>query len=221
MPEVKICGLTRPEDASVAASAGATYGGVILAPGGKRSVDAARAAEIFAGLPLRRVGVFVNADPDELRRSARSASLDVVQLHGDEDPEYVRRLRKDAAWRVWKAVRPRSGDEFAEAVVRFGTMVDGILVDAWSPDARGGTGHRFPWEEVARFLDRLPSELQLIVAGGLHPGNVREAAETLRPSVLDVSSGVETAPGLKDPEAVRSFVAAARAAVSDPSPGGA
>lgn len=214
-PRVKICGLTRREDAVHAAAAGAEFGGVILAPGGKRTISPERAAALFEGIRLRRVGVFVNPSLESLVREARVAGLDVVQLHGDEDADFVRAVRGEGDWTVWKALRPRSGEEFAAEAERFAPLVDGLLLDGWSAEARGGTGHRFPWEEVARFRDRLPPGVGLIAAGGLDASNVARAVGLLRPAVVDVSSGVETAPGLKDSAAVAAFVAAALATGSD------
>jgi phosphoribosylanthranilate isomerase len=209
LPEVKICGLTRREDAETAVLAGASYLGVILAPGGRRTVSADRASEVTGGLAARRVGVFVDADRDTLVRAAEAAGLDVLQLHGAETPDLASDLRA-AGWTVWKAVRPRDGDEFAEAARTWSGAVDALLLDGWSPDAAGGTGARFPWAEVAALRDALSAGTRLVVAGGLRPGNVAEAVRLLGPDVVDVSSGVESAPGIKDADAVRSFVAAAR-----------
>lgn len=206
---VKICGLTRREDAQLAAAAGAAHGGVILAAGGKRSVTPQHAAGLFDGLPLSRVGIFVDAPLDQIRRAADAAGLHVLQLHGSESPDLVRSLRAEGRWRVWKAVRPRSAAEMLEAVERFGSELDGLLLDGWSAAAPGGTGARFPWEEVAGHRDQLPAGVELIAAGGLHASNVARAIELLRPSVVDVSSGVESAPGVKDPHAIPAFVAAA------------
>lgn len=214
-PGVKICGLTRPEDAALVAAAGAAYGGVILAPGGKRSISAARAAELFEGLALRRVGVFVDAPVEELVRAAADAGLDVVQLHGDETPAYVRELRGRGGWEVWKAVRPRNASEFTEYVQQYADLVDGLLVDGWSESARGGTGARFAWAEVAPYRDLVPPHVALIVAGGLDADNLARAVELLRPTLVDVSSGVERAPGIKDPARIRAFVDGA-AVLSEP-----
>jgi len=209
-PAVKVCGLMRPGDAEVAVEAGARYLGAILAPGGKRTVTAEAAAVIFGDLPAKRAGVFVNATAGELRRAAATARLDVLQLHGDEPPELAAALRGEG-YTVWKAVRPRDGDEFAAAAVRYGDAVDALLLDGYSADARGGTGTAFPWHEVAARLDVMPPGVALVAAGGLRPANVAEAASILRPAIVDVSSGVESSPGVKDPDAVRAFVAAVRA----------
>ena len=208
-PRVKVCGLTRHQDAEAAVEAGAVYLGVILAPGGKRTVTADAARAIFGGLQAGRVGVFVDAGADELRAAAARAGLDVLQLHGDEPPELAAAMRA-AGFEVWKALRPRTGEEFAAEAARYADSVDAILLDGWSPDARGGTGARFPWAEVAAHRSALPEGVRLIAAGGLRPDNVAEAASILRPDVVDVSSGVETAPGVKDPALVRGFLAAVR-----------
>lgn len=208
-PRVKICGLTRRPDAEAAVAAGADFLGVILAPGGKRTVTPEHAGSVLAALPATRVGVFVDAPAGELEEAAVTARLDVIQLHGDETPETAGRLR-EAGWTVWKALRPRDGAEFAAGVARWAGAVDALLLDGWSPHAMGGTGERFPWPEVAALRGRVPEGLALVVAGGLRPENVAEAAALLRPDVVDVSSGVETAPGIKDVDAVRAFVAAAR-----------
>jgi phosphoribosylanthranilate isomerase len=211
-PAIKICGITRRSDAEAVARSGAMYVGAILAPGGKRSVSPAVAAALFADLPLGRVGVFVDADVDTLREQAEGAALDVLQLHGDETPALVRDIRAWGAWRVWKAVRVRTPDLLDRAIDDYAAHVDGILLDGWSPDAHGGTGAVFDWEALARHGARLPPTVRLIVAGGLNAANVGRAIELLRPSVVDVSSGVETSPGVKDPPAVSEFVAAVRRA---------
>jgi phosphoribosylanthranilate isomerase len=208
-PAVKVCGLTRHQDAEAAAAAGARYLGAILAPGYRRTVTPEAAAVIFEGLSAHRAGVFVNATAAELRQAARVARLDVLQLHGDEPPELGAALRAEG-FTVWKAVRPRSGDELADAVVRYAGSVDALLLDGYSTEARGGTGTSFPWREMAARLDALPPELLLVAAGGLRPDNVAEAAAILRPAIVDVSSGVEASPGIKDAAAIRAFVAAVR-----------
>jgi phosphoribosylanthranilate isomerase len=217
-PRVKVCGLVRRPDAELVAASGAHYGGVILAPGGRRSISAGAAAALFADLPIRRVGVFVDADPAELRCAAEIAALEVIQLHGLETPAQATDLREEGRWEVWKAVRPRSAEEFLSALDRYGDAVDGILLDGWSAAAAGGTGSRFPWEAVADYRDRVPAGLRLIIAGGLAPANVAAAIALLRPSVVDVSSGVETAPGMKDPVAVPAFISAVREAAMDTFP---
>jgi phosphoribosylanthranilate isomerase len=206
-PAVKVCGLMRTQDAEIAVAAGAGYLGVILAPGGKRTVTAARASVILGGLPARRVGVFVDADERTLLQAAAEAGLHVLQLHGDEPPELADRMRA-AGYEVWKAVRVREAADVVRAAARYAGSVDALLLDGYSTAAHGGTGTSFPWEEVALVRDTLPPGLRLIAAGGLRPGNVARAARLLRPDAVDVSSGVETGPGVKDADAVRAFVQA-------------
>jgi phosphoribosylanthranilate isomerase len=157
----------------------------------------------------RRVGVFVDGDEDALLAAARTAGVDVLQLHGEETPERADRLRREG-YEVWKAVRARGGDDVSAALARYAGSVDALLVDGYSPDSAGGTGTRFPWDEVAARLAGRSGELRIVAAGGLRPENVAQAAAILRPDAVDVSSGVERAPGEKDPEAVRAFVRAVR-----------
>jgi phosphoribosylanthranilate isomerase len=212
-PAVKVCGLTRAQDAQAAVAAGAAYLGVILAPGSPRTLTPGEAARVLGEAGATRVGVFVNATAAELRQAAREARLQVLQLHGDEPPELAGKLRAEG-YRVWKALRPRGGAGLGELAAPFAGRVDALLLDGWSAHARGGTGTAFPWEEVAARLGELP-EAELVVAGGLDPANVARAARLLRPAVLDVSSGVESAPGVKDPAALAAFCAEVRSLAGD------
>jgi phosphoribosylanthranilate isomerase len=207
--EVKICGLGRPEDARVAEEAGADYLGVVFAPSPRQRSEG-EARRIWRDTSARRVGVFVNAQEEELLGQARRLGLSVVQLHGAEDPEYCRRVSRSGGWQTWKAVRLRAGQDIGPIVVSYAPVVDGLLLEGWSPSGRGGVGARFDWSVAARAKDAWPEGLRLILAGGLGPANVAEAIERVRPEIVDVSSGVELAPGLKDPDAVRSFVEAVR-----------
>ena len=213
-PQVKICGLTLRADAERAAAGGAAYGGAILAPGGKRSITPAAAAELFADLSLVRVGVFVDAPLEEMLRAAEIARLDVLQLHGAESPALARSLREAGSWTVWKSIRLRDPEELGRAVDDYADAIDGLHLEGWSPLAPGGTGTSFDWDALATRRERIPDSLSLIVAGGLSPANVGRAAALLRPTVVDVSSGVELSPGVKDPAAVTAFIAAARGALS-------
>lgn len=209
-PAVKVCGLTRLRDAEVAVEAGADYLGAILAPGYRRSVTAGAAGVMFRSLQARTVGVFVDGDEDALLAAAAEARLHVVQLHGDETPEMADRVRR-AGYEVWKAVRVRHADDAADALRRYAGAVDALLLDGYDPAAAGGTGTRFDWGAVAARLGGRPEGIRLVAAGGLRPGNVAVAALTLRPDAVDVSSGVESAPGIKDATEIRRFVRAVRA----------
>ncbi len=211
---VKICGLTRPGDAGAAAEAGADYLGVILSVGFGRSVEA-QVARTFRppGGPVL-VGVVVDETPAGAAALAERAGADVLQLHGDEAPEVLAALRERGPWRLWKAVRPRSSGDLLAALERYGGVADALLVDGWHPDLRGGAGARFPWSVLEEVRGRFPAHLEVVAAGGLNPDNVADAVRRLAPHVVDVSSGVEVAPGRKDPQKVRAFVAAARRAAA-------
>ncbi|HEX6306700.1 MAG TPA: phosphoribosylanthranilate isomerase [Longimicrobiales bacterium] len=209
MVEVKICGVCRPEDARSAAAAGATYIGVILAPGRARTRSHVEAGAILDAGGVRRVGVFVDEAPESVSAAARALDLDVVQLHGAERVDAIERIRASFSGEVWKAVRVRhAGDIAADAAV-YGTGVDALLLDGWSAAGHGGIGARFDWEGIAR-SHAVPMGVRIVVAGGLTPENVADAVRLLRPAVVDVSSGVELSPGCKSPDRVRAFVAAAR-----------
>jgi phosphoribosylanthranilate isomerase len=215
MPGVKICGLTRAVDAEAAARVGATFGGIVFAPG-MRTVPVHDAARILTGGSLAGVGVFVNESVEGVVQAARLASLQVVQLHGDESTAYISQIRKSWDGTIWKALRPRGAGDFLEGLDRYGSHVDGLLLDGWSPDARGGTGARFPWEELAAVRHTVPSDISFIVAGGLTPANVSTAIRQLQPDLVDVSSGVEISPGIKDPHAIERFIAAVREHINLP-----
>ncbi len=207
----KICGVATARDARVVRAAGADYMGVILSPGYGRSVDPSRAGEIYRAGPRARVGVFVDAGVDRVLAAAAELELDVIQLAGRESPAHVRRIGAAGPWSVWKTVRAGGASPVARQAAAYGTVADGVLVDAWDPARPGGTGRAFAWTGVGAEVRRAVGPAVLFVAaGGMSPTNARAAVETLRPDVLDVSSGVESGPGAKDPAAVRAFVAAVR-----------
>jgi len=210
---VKVCGITSLEDARVAVEAGADALGFVFWQMSPRKVDPVRAAAIARELPpfVLRVGVFVDSSRDEMARIADAVGLDLLQLHGDEPPEALAALPR----RVIKAVRVGKGFASDEAM-RFAGHAAGLLVDTRLPGETqlpGGTGVPFDWTLVKGLAERLPF---LVLAGGLGPANVAAAVRAVRPHAVDVSSGVETLPGRKDPALVRAFVQAARAAESEP-----
>ncbi len=186
---VKVCGLTRPGDAASAYRCGASFGGLIFAAKSPRVVTSAQAKTIRAGAPLDWVGVFVNAKEVEVATLASRLSLKSVQLHGDETPDYIDRLRpalpEDCA--VWKALKV--GDEVP---LLDGTGADRVLLDTASKTARGGTGKRFDWSLLSgRDLTRV------ILSGGLSPASAK-GADAVGAAMLDVNSGIERTPGIKD-----------------------
>jgi phosphoribosylanthranilate isomerase len=198
--------MTRAEDAREAASLGAAFVGVIFA-GGPRNLTIDRAAEVLGGLPgsVRRVGVFASAE-GEIAQQAAELGLDAVQLHGEYDSAGIARLRRRFQGEVWGVVRIAETRLPLYAAELF-EMVDGVLLDAKVPGQLGGTGVTLPWRELIDQIRPLRerSRARLILAGGLSPENVVDAIRLLRPHVVDVSSGVETAPGIKDHARMRAF----------------
>jgi phosphoribosylanthranilate isomerase len=210
-PRVKICGITRPEDAAEAVAAGADALGFVFVPGTPRCVPVELAARIVAGLPpfVSCTGLFVDAPLERILEVVAAARLDTVQLHGAEAPALAAALKSRV--RVIKAFRVR-GPESLASLEAYLPAAEAFLLDAHVPGAHGGTGARFDWElavEARRFGKAL------ILAGGLNPGNVAEAVKRVRPYALDVSSGVESSPGVKDPARLRAFVAAARSSTEE------
>ncbi len=203
MVKVKVCGITNLGDARVAADAGADAIGLVFAESPRR-VSVERAKEIAAALPqdVLKVGVFVDAGPEEVLRIAREVGLDYAQLHGDEPPEAVAEIRGVGVG-VMKALRVRNAEALA-VIEQYGA--DLFLLDAWSAKARGGTGVRFDWELAKSLIGRD----NIVVSGGLDPENVREAIEYFEPYGVDASSSLEERPGKKSGERVRRFVGAAK-----------
>jgi phosphoribosylanthranilate isomerase len=202
---VKFCGLRRPEDAAAAARFGAFYVGVIFA-GGPRQVsvqDARRVLEPTRGV-ARAVGVFGDASADTIARVVNEAGLDVVQLSADPDVAMIDAMRLATDAEVWATVRcgamlpPTAADLFVCAdAVHLDARVEGVL---------GGTGQTLPWDTLAPALRAARGTRgRLVLSGGLTPENVRRAIEALQPDIVDVSSGVEMSPGVKDHERMRQF----------------
>ena len=213
MFQIKICGLTQPGDAEAVAAAGADAIGLNFYPASKRFVEPATAEAIVRKLPqsIVRVGLFVNRPASEIRELVQRLRLDLVQLHGDESPADIAALD---AIPVMKAFRPKSNSDlisFLESCQQLSCTPRMVLLDAHIPGAFGGTGHRGNWEIAQQYRQslRVPP---LVLAGGLTPENVAEAIRTVQPVAVDTASGVESAPGQKDPKRIAKFVAAARAA---------
>lgn len=199
---VKICGVTRLEDAVAAAKAGADSIGLNFYPKSPRHIDPARAAEIVRTLPegVEAVGVFVNDPPERVNAIAEQAGLHMVQLHGEESPDDADRIHLP----VIKALRLRGEDDIASAE-RY--RVDIYLLDTPS-EIFGGTGKTHDWTLAAKACRRL----RAFLAGGLTPDNVAAAVRAVNPYGVDVAGGVESAPGIKDPAKIAAFIQAAREA---------
>jgi phosphoribosylanthranilate isomerase len=200
MTKIKICGLNLHETIRHIGTLPVEYAGFVFAKS-KRQVSAEYAGELGKLLPagVQRVGVFVDASEAEVKRVARVAGLDVLQLHGGESPEFCERLRAETGLAVWKAWGV-FGDGRDQALQAYRGKIDAVLLD----HARGGTGERFAWTEIPRLRSYL-EDTPLFIAGGLHPENVGELIAKYRPDGVDVSSGVETV-GVKDPEKITAFV---------------
>lgn len=208
--ELKFCGLTRGADAAFAASLGASYVGVIFAESPRR-VDPTLAATILATARgrARAVGVFGKAGIESVAAVAAEAALDVVQLHGDPSPGMVERVRPFFGGEVWAVVRI-AGSELPPHVTALLTVADAVVLDTKVSGQLGGTGTSFDWSAVARVLDRQRVRARIVLAGGLTPDNVADAVRVVAPDIVDVSSGVESAPGIKDHARMRAFRDAVR-----------
>lgn len=200
MVRVKICGIRRTEDALLAAELGAWAVGFVFWPGSARFIDPYRARRISTALPpwVVPVGVFVDQPAEYVSAVASLVRLGVVQLHGSETPEMVERMPQ----RVIKSVAVTS--DFDESSVDRIPARAGVLLDAHDPQRHGGTGTTVDWSRAAAAARRR----RVLLAGGLRPENVRTAIDTVRPFGIDVSSGVESAPGVKDPDRLRALFAA-------------
>jgi phosphoribosylanthranilate isomerase len=209
MTRIKICGVTRPEDAARAAAAGADFLGLNFWPPSKRYLAPDRAPALAAAAraagTAQLVGVFVNQALDDIAAVARAAGLDILQLHGDETPADATALAAATGLPVWKAISVGAPGD-----------LDGL--DAWPaaaflldapPAGRGGAGKVFDWQLARDARGRYPAR-SFVLAGGLGPHNVAAAIAAVDPWAVDVASGVESAPGIKDPEKLAAFFAAAR-----------
>ena len=207
--EIKICGLTRSVDAELADAAGAAYLGVIFA-GGPRQRLPTEARTTLAGRRAHKVGVFSTQSGSEISEIAGAIGLDVVQLHGGADAERVHAVRAATGLEVWAVVRTADG-KLPENTEELAHAADALLIDALVAGQLGGSGVAVPWGILGESLDAMDAGHRIVLAGGLTPDNVAEAISYVSPMVVDVSSGVESAPGVKDHARLRAFIAAVRA----------
>jgi phosphoribosylanthranilate isomerase len=207
----KICGITRLEDAELAADLGAWALGFILWPGSPRACDPAVAAGIAREVRRRvdTVGVFVNSPLDEIAQLADLIGFTHVQLHGDEGPAFCDAVTQRTGCKVIKAVRVASGADLQQ-LARFHT--DFHLLDAAVGKLRGGSGQAWDWALAARHRSSVP----VILSGGLHADNVADGIAAVRPWGVDTASGTESEPGIKDPARVEAFLAAVQATAEVP-----
>ena len=203
MTRVKICGITRLEDAELAASLGAWALGFILWPGSPRAVEEAVAAGIARRVRRQAelVGVFVNPTLDAVTHAAEAIGLTHVQLHGDEGPSFASEVARRTGAKVIKAARVSGGSDL-QALERFHT--DFHLLDTAVEGMRGGSGRTWDWSLAAQRRSKVP----MVLSGGLNAENVAGAIAAVRPYAVDVASGVEAEPGIKDPAKLTAFVRA-------------
>ena len=207
---IKFCGITRLADAELAVAAGAWAIGLIFWPGSPRRCELDQAADIAAVLKRRVevVGVFVNATLDHVAETAEAVGLTMLQLHGDEGPAYCSEAARRTGCKVIKAGRVRSGAD-VQALTAFHT--DFHLLDSYTAGVPGGTGETFAWD-LARAHSAPAHPVPVILSGGLTAGNVGDAIAAVHPFAVDVASGIERTPGIKDPEKLRAFADAVHAA---------
>ncbi|MHB1291256.1 MAG: phosphoribosylanthranilate isomerase [Sulfuricella sp.] len=198
MTRIKICGITRSEDALVCAQAGVDAIGLVFYPSSPRHVAAAQAAAIARALPpfVTTVGLFVNPAVEQVEAVLNEVHLDVLQFHGDEPPEFC------AGFGVpyLKAIRVKAGVDLVQCAIRY-REAQGLLLDAYVEGTPGGTGQSFDWELIPAGLP-----LPVILSGGLEPANVADAIRRVRPWAVDVSSGVEASKGIKDAAKIVAFI---------------
>ncbi len=214
---VKICGLTRTVDVQAAVQAGADAVGFVFYPPSPRAVVAEQVAQLLEAVPpfVQPVGLFVDVSEAELLDILKTVRLDLLQFHGHETPEQCARLAALTGKRWMKAVQMKPDVDINPIIASYRAVgASGILLDAWHPDLFGGTGHAFDWRRFPQF-EQFPnneSQCPLILAGGLTPDNVAEAIHQTRPFAVDVSGGVESAKGIKDPTLIQRFIAAVQSA---------
>lgn len=208
MTKVKICGITRPADAEAAVAHGAWAIGLNHWDGTKRQIDPATAAEI--GQTFKRhvemVGVFVNPTLEEVANAVENAELTMVQLHGEEGPSFCAEVARRTGTKVIKAFNVRTAADLTAAEAY---RTDYHMLDGFQRDNPGGTGRTFDWQLASERRSKIP----MILAGGLTPENVTEGIEVTKPFAIDVASGVESEPGVKDPEKLRALFEAVPGAV--------
>jgi phosphoribosylanthranilate isomerase len=195
---IKFCGITREQDVSAVARNGADALGLVFYEKSPRHVSVQQAAQLARSVPpfLTVVGLFVNPSVDYVREVLTKVPLDVLQFHGEEEPQFCRQFGKP----YLKAIRVKPGLDLVECAARY-VGAQGLLLDAFVEGAQGGTGESFDWALIPQDLP-----LPVILSGGLHAGNVAEAIRRVRPYAVDVSSGVEAAKGIKDAAKIAAFV---------------
>lgn len=199
----KICGITRVEDVHAVVNAGADAIGFVFYPPSPRAVTAAQAAQLVQAIApyVQVVGLFVNHSADEIQDILQTVHLDIVQFHGDETPEQCQTIAQQVGRRWYKAIQVKPDLDVVTEIQRYQDAgASAVLLDAWHPDLKGGTGHSFDWETFPKL------DIPLILAGGLNPDNIEQAILTTQAYAVDVSGGVESAKGIKDQQLIERFM---------------
>lgn len=199
----KICGITRVEDIHAAVDAGADAIGLVFYPPSPRHVSIEQALRLVRHIPayVSIVGLFVNADADEINAVLQQIPLDVLQLHGDESPAQCQQIAQQTKRRWYKAIQVKPALDIADQIQQYQQVgASAVLLDAWHPELKGGTGLQFDWATFPH------SEMPLILAGGLNPDNIQQAIHATQAYAVDVSGGVESAKGIKDQQLIQQFM---------------
>ncbi|WP_180078590.1 phosphoribosylanthranilate isomerase [Acinetobacter sp. YH12208] len=199
----KICGITRVEDVHAVVNAGADAIGFVFYPPSPRAVTAAQAAQLVQAIApyVQVVGLFVNHSANEIQDILQTVHLDIVQFHGDETPEQCQTIAQQVGCRWYKAIQVKPDLDVVVEIQRYQDAgASAVLLDAWHPDLKGGTGHSFDWETFPKL------DIPLILAGGLNPDNIEQAILTTQAYAVDVSGGVESAKGIKDQQLIERFM---------------
>ncbi|MFW1753488.1 phosphoribosylanthranilate isomerase [Acinetobacter wanghuae] len=199
----KICGITRREDIQSVVNAGADAIGFVFYAPSPRAVTAEQAAELIQTIPpyVQTVGLFVNHTLADIQQILKTAKIDILQFHGDETPEQCQNIATTLGRRWYKAIQMKPDLDVAIEITRFASAgASAVLLDAWHPELKGGTGHSFDWTTFPKL------NIPLILAGGLNPDNIEQAILTTQAYAVDVSGGVESAKGIKDQQLIERFM---------------
>ncbi|MBI3792092.1 MAG: phosphoribosylanthranilate isomerase [Gemmatimonadetes bacterium] len=206
-PEFKVCGLTRPADAALAVSLGARYVGTIHV-GGPRLVTPQRAREVYAAASgAEAVAVVPIGEAAQIAALGAASGASILQVHADPTPAVLTALRAHWPGAIWAVVRLGHADRQTE-LLALAEVADALVADTATEGGLGGTGRQFDWTRHATALSAVRRHARIVLAGGLHSGNISDAVRALAPDVVDVSSGVEDAPGVKSPDRMRAFARA-------------
>ncbi|MFQ1044512.1 phosphoribosylanthranilate isomerase [Acinetobacter sp. NIOH-H-8] len=199
----KICGITRIQDINSVVHAGADAIGLVFYPPSPRHVNIEQAQGLLQNIPayVQVVGLFVNATADEIAAVLKQVPLDILQFHGDEIPKQCQAIARQVGRRWYKAIQVKPDLDVVAEIQHYQTAgASAVLLDAWHPDLKGGTGHSFDWSTFPQL------DIPLILAGGLNPDNIEEAIHTTQAYAVDVSGGVESAKGIKDQQLIERFM---------------